>query len=279
MHSNVGLAAREDPEPNAIAISPVPLHIPRQGADAPVPISMTQAESARRRVLARLGLDRLTSTAYLDIEAGHRGHAELQRHPGRFVVEGLDIEAPAGVYHPTPDSSSMLFIRNIGAMGLAPPRRALEIGTGCGAIALSIARRWRAEVTATDISDHTLATARTNANRNGIELKLVKSDLFAAVAERNFDLVVFNTPLIDKAPEDDLERESLCDPDGRILSGYLAGLPGVLAKGGVALFGLCSNTAYQVLDASRLKFRVVGFEMIGGGYWRAVVSAQVMPLA
>jgi len=262
----------------------VPLHIPAHGAAipkslVPKPSVLTDADVLRLRVLERLGLDRLTGPAYLDIEAGHRGHAELQRHPGRFVVEGLDIEAPAGVYHPTPESSSVLFIRNILSMGLAPPRRALEIGTGCGAIALSIAHHWRAEVTATDISDHTLATARANANRNGIELRLVKSDLFAAVVERDFDLVVFNTPLIDKAPEDDLERESLCDPDGRILSGYLAGLPGVLAKGGVALFGLCSNTAYQVLDASGLKFRVVGFEMIGGGYWRAVVSANVTPPA
>lgn len=275
MHSNVGLAAREDPEPNAIAISPVPLHIPRQGADAPVPISMTQAESARRRVLARLGLDRLTSTAYLDIEAGHRGHAELQRHPGRFVVEGLDIEAPAGVYHPTPDSSSMLFIRNIGAMGLAPPRRALEIGTGCGAIALTIARRWPAEVVATDIFDAALETARANADRNGVPLTLVKSDLFASVPGRDFDLVVFNTPLIDKAPEDDLERESLCDPGGRILHGYLDGLPGVLAKGGVALFGICCNTAYEALDDFDFDMRVVGLEMIGGGFWRAVVCARL----
>ena len=257
----------------------VPLHIPVYGAVISKPSVLTDADSARLRVLSRLGLDRLTNTAYLDIEAGHRLHAELQRHPGRFVVEGLDIEAPAGVYHPTPESSSVLFIRNILSMGLPPPRRALEIGTGCGPIALSIARHWPADVTATDISNHTLETARANARRNGISLRFVKSDLFAAVEERDFDLVVFNTPLIDKAPEDDLERESLCDPGGRILSGYLEGLPGVLAPGGVALFGLCSNTAYEVLDASPLAFRVVGFEMIGGGYWRAVISARVKPQA
>ena len=257
----------------------VPLHIPAHGAVIPKPSVLTDVDATRLRVLTRLGLDRLTDPAYLDIEAGHRGHAELQRHPGRFVVEGLDIEAPAGVYHPTPESSSVLFIRNLLSMGLAPPRRALEIGTGCGAIALSIARRWSTKVIATDISDHTLETARVNAHRNNIKLRFVKSDLFAAVGEGDFDLVVFNTPLIDKAPEDDLERESLCDPDGRILRGYLDGLPGVLAKGGIALFGLCSNTAYQVLDASPLVFRIVGLEMIGGGYWRAVVSARVKPLA
>ena len=240
---------------------------------------MTQAQSARRRVLERLGLAGLTTTDYLDIDAGHRGHAELQRHPARFVVDGLDIEAPAGVYHPTPESSSMLFIRNIGAMGLAPPRRALEIGTGCGAIALSVARRWGGEVVATDIFDAALETARANARRNGVALTLIKSDLFAHLPGRDFDLVVFNTPLIDKAPEDELERESLCDPGGRILHGYLAGLPGVLAPGGVALFGLCCNTAYEAIDDFAYDLRVVGLEMIGGGFWRAVVAARVTPPA
>ena len=280
MHSNAGAARREDhPSPNRIAFPDVPLHIPAHGSDVPVQSPMTQAEIARRRVLARLGLDGLTTTAYLDIEAGHRGHAELQRHPGRFVVDGLDIEAPAGVYHPTPESSSMLFVRNIASMGLTPPRRGLEIGTGCGAIALTIANRWGTDVTATDISDASLATARANARRNGVALNLVKSDLFAAVTGRDFDLVVFNTPLIDKAPEDDLERESLCDPGGRILHGYLKGLPGVLAAGGVGLFGLCCNTAYEAINDFDLDLRVVGLELIGGGFWRAVVAARVRPQA
>jgi methylase of polypeptide subunit release factors len=281
MHSNVGVAAREDSylSANRIAFPHVPLHIPAHGADVLVQSSMTQAEIARRRILVRLGLEGLTTTAYLDIEAGHRGHAELQRHPGRFVVDGLDIEAPAGVYHPTPESSSMLFVRNIAAMGLTPPRRALEIGTGCGAIALTIANRWPAEVTATDISDTALETARANARRNALSLRLVKSDLFAAVTGRDFDLVVFNTPLIDKAPEDDLERESLCDPGGHILHGYLSGLPAMLAAGGVGLFGLCCNTAYEAIDEIDLNLKVVGLELIGGGFWRAVVAARVKPPA
>ena len=278
MNSNVGVAARETYlSPDRIALSEVPLHIPPQFADVSVQSSMTQAEIARHRVLARLGLEGLTTTAYLDIEAGHRGHAELQRHPGRFVVDGLDIEAPAGVYHPTPESSSMLFVRNIASMGLALPRRALEIGAGCGAIALTIANRWGTDVTATDISDASLETARANARRNGLVLTLVKSDLFSAVTGRDFDLVVFNTPLIDKAPEDDLERESLCDPGGRILHGYLKGLPGVLAAGGVGLFGLCCNTAYEAIDDFDLDLKVVGLELIGGGFWRAVVAARIRP--
>jgi methylase of polypeptide subunit release factors len=237
-------------------------------------------ETARDRVLRKLGLARLVSAAYLDIEAGHRAHAELQRRPATFAIDGMTIEAPAGVYHPTPESSSLLFIRNIQA--LAPPTipRMLEIGTGCGAIALFVANRWKGHVVATDISEATLDIARQNARRNRLHPRFIRSDLFASVDERDFDLVVFNTPLIDKAPEDDLERESLCDPGGRVLRGYLEGLAGVLAPSGTALFGICCNTAYQQLDEFDLDFKTIGLELVGDGFWRAIVAArrtQVMP--
>lgn len=235
---------------------------------------MNATEAARRRVLATLGLDRLVTADYLDIEAGHRAHAELQRQAATFKIDGLSIEAPAGVYHPTPESSSLLFIRNIQALAGPVVPRTLEIGTGCGAIALFVAHRWRGYVTATDISEETLATARANARRNDLAPRFVQSDLFKSVDEGDFDLVVFNTPLIDKAPEDDLERQSLCDPGGRILRGYLDGLPGALAPNGAGLFGICCNTAYQQLDGVGLDFRIIGLELIGQGFWRAIVAAR-----
>src|ERR1700753_1598369 len=150
-------------------------------------------EAARRRVLAQLGLDRLVSAEYLDIAAGHRAHAELQRTAATFCIDGMTIEAPAGVYHPTPESSSLMFIRNILALHPREIPRMLEIGTGCGAIALFVAHRWRQYVFATDISEKTLSTARVNAERNGLNPRFLRSDLFASVDEGDFDLIVFNT--------------------------------------------------------------------------------------
>ena len=235
---------------------------------------MNVAEAARRRVLTQLGLVQLVTAEYLDIAAGHRAHADLQREPATFHIDGLTIKAPGGVYHPTPESSSMLFIRNIQALAAPTLPRMLEIGTGCGAIALFVAHRWRGYVVATDISATTLASARANARRNGLSPRFVQSDLFSAVEDKDFDLVVFNTPLIDKAPEDDLERQSLCDPGGHLLRGYLDGLAGVLAPNGFALFGICCNTAYQRLEEVELDFEVVGLELIGKGFWRAIIAAR-----
>jgi methylase of polypeptide subunit release factors len=237
-------------------------------------MSLEMTDAARRRVLMRLGLDRVVTAEYLDIAEGHRAHAALQRAPATFVIDGMTIDAPAGVYHPTPESSSLLFIRNIQALAAPKIPRMLEIGTGCGAIALYVAHHWGSYVLATDISPVMLDVARANAERNGLTPCFLQSDLFASVQEDNFDLVVFNTPLIDKAPEDDLERQSLCDPGGRLLRGYLDGLPQVMAPGGLALFGICCNTAYQQLDDVALDFRVVGLELIGQGFWRAIVAAR-----
>jgi methylase of polypeptide subunit release factors len=237
-------------------------------------MSLEAMEAARGRVLERLGLDRLVTADYLDIAEGHRAHAALQRAPATFVIDGMTVEAPGGVYHPTPESSSLLFIRNIQALAAPKMPRMLEIGTGTGAIALYVAHHWGAHVLATDISSTMLDVARANAERNGLALCFVKSDLFESVEESDFDLVVFNTPLIDKAPEDDLERESLCDPGGRLLRGYLDGLPRVLKPDGLALFGICCNTAYQQMDDVGLDFHVVGLELIGGGFWRAIVAAR-----
>src|SRR4051795_5073115 len=147
---------------------------------------VNKIDAARRRVLAHLGLDRLVTAEYLDIAAGHRAHADLQRAPATFQIDGLTIDAPAGVYHPMPESSTMLFIRNLQALAAPSVPRMLEIGTGCGAIALFVAHRWRGYVLATDISEATLDSARANAERNRLTPRFLQSDLFDAVDERDF---------------------------------------------------------------------------------------------
>ena len=228
----------------------------------------------RHRVLQKLGIEDLVSTAYFNIAEGHRQHVEVQRTPATYEIDGLTINAPGGVYHPSPESSSLLFIRNILALNKPSLPRVLEIGAGCGAISLFIAHRWKSHVVATDISPEALGSIRANAALNGLAPKLIESDLFANVDEREFDFIVFNVPLIDQEPEDDLERANLCDPGGQILRRFLEGVGGYLAKDGLVIFSVCSNTAYEALDGIDLDFRIVGIELVGGGFWRAIVGAE-----
>jgi release factor glutamine methyltransferase len=75
----------------------------------------------------------------------------------------------------------------------------LDVGVGCGAIALAVADEHPdARVTAIDVSDEALALARENAERTGLDLELRRGGI--EVAAEGWDLVVSNPPYV--APEE-----------------------------------------------------------------------------
>lgn len=76
--------------------------------------------------------------------------------------------------------------------------RVLDLGTGCGAIALSIAQaRPDTEVVAVDTSTTALEVARENAQRLGIaNADFVQSSWFASLGGQHFDLIVSNPPYV-----------------------------------------------------------------------------------
>lgn len=77
------------------------------------------------------------------------------------------------------------------------PRRVLDIGTGSGAIAVTLALEWpETEVTAWDISAGALEVARRNAEKLGGRVWFEKRDVLNTVADERFDLVVSNPPYV-----------------------------------------------------------------------------------
>jgi release factor glutamine methyltransferase len=90
--------------------------------------------------------------------------------------------------------------------GVEAPR-VVDVGTGSGAIALSVAlERPDALVTATDVSPAALALARENAERLGLSVELVETSLLDGVAGP-FDLVVSNPPYVLAGELEGLEPE------------------------------------------------------------------------
>ena len=75
---------------------------------------------------------------------------------------------------------------------------ALDLGTGCGIVALYLARAGVPTVTATDISERALRFARANAHLNGLSehIDFRAGDLFAPVADETFSLIVSNPPFV-----------------------------------------------------------------------------------
>lgn len=77
------------------------------------------------------------------------------------------------------------------------PLRVLDIGTGTGAIALSLkheAPMW--DVTASDISSEALAVTKENKQRLDLDVTLLEGDLIEPVKGELFDIIVSNPPYI-----------------------------------------------------------------------------------
>ncbi len=93
-------------------------------------------------------------------------------------------------------------------------KRALDVGTGSGVIALTLAAAWpEAQVEAVDLSPEALALARENAARLGLaeRVQFLASDLLAAVTGE-YDLIAANLPYIARDEIPTLTREVRHDP-------------------------------------------------------------------
>lgn len=101
----------------------------------------------------------------------------------------IDIVVDDEVYNPNDDS--FLLLRSV---DVSPGETFLEMGTGSGLIALHAAKLG-AKVTAADINPNAVECTRRNAARNGLELEVVRSNLFENVPGI-FDTVAFNPPYL-----------------------------------------------------------------------------------
>ena len=82
--------------------------------------------------------------------------------------------------------------------GRPDARRMLDLGTGCGIVALQLAHDTTAAIVATDLSERALRFARANAQLNGVEdrIEFRSGSLFEPVAGERFDLILSNPPFV-----------------------------------------------------------------------------------
>jgi len=102
-----------------------------------------------------------------------------------------------------------------------PKSEILDVGTGSGVIALSLAAEFpEARILAVDVSDDALALARENAIRLELSdrVQFLKSRLLETIAGP-FDLIVANLPYISTQDRRTLSREVLRDPEIALFAG------------------------------------------------------------
>ena len=145
----------------------------------------------------------------------------LNERPIAYIIGnrefmGLDFFVQEGVLIPRPDTETLVEeIINIcnNRTGL----NILDIGTGSGAITISLAKYLdKSHVISADISDIALEIASKNAISNNVDERIdfIKSDVFSNVPkEEKFDLIVSNPPYIPTNDIDELSEEvRLHDP-------------------------------------------------------------------
>jgi release factor glutamine methyltransferase len=96
-----------------------------------------------------------------------------------------------------------------------PATNILELGTGSGCIAISLAKILpQARVTATDISEKALAVAKENALIHKVSVNFIKADLFSAyeLTSYAYDLIVSNPPYIASGDIETLQPEVRYEP-------------------------------------------------------------------
>ncbi|UDM31765.1 peptide chain release factor N(5)-glutamine methyltransferase [Lentilactobacillus laojiaonis] len=89
------------------------------------------------------------------------------------------------------------------------PLRVLDIGTGSGAIAVTLKKyRPNWQLVASDISSAALRVAKNNADNNQVDVKFVLSDLFNNI-DGKFDLIVSNPPYISANEKNVMDKKVL----------------------------------------------------------------------
>ena len=156
-------------------------------------------------VMRALGLTRMQLVTRDTDEVSDSQAAELEKllekrlsnMPMQYILGscefmGLEFKVNENVLIPRPDTEIL-----VEEVLKYKPSTVLDIGTGSGAIAVSLAHYGVKSVTACDISDKALETAKENAAYNNTDVEFIKSDLFENISKK-FDAIVSNPPYIRK---------------------------------------------------------------------------------
>jgi release factor glutamine methyltransferase len=182
----------------------------------------------------------------------------LQYIEGRAAFRNLSLRVDRRVLIPRPETEVLVAEVLQWARGKAG-LHALDVGTGSGAIARSLAAEGPfSRIVATDLSDDALEVARENCRQlaPGTEVEFRQGAVYAPVAGERFDVIVSNPPYIGLVEEATLEPEVReWEPRTALFAGetgldvvreLVADAPHHLAPGGLLALEIGAGQADQV---------------------------------
>ena len=151
-----------------------------------------------------------------DIISRLRRHEPLQYIVGTALFHGHKFKVTPAVLIPRPETEQLVDL--IVDENTASDLRVLDMGTGSGCIAISLARALKfAQVDAFDISQDALAVARENAVDLKVKVRLFPSDMLAPQPTARYDIIVSNPPYICWSERESMERNVLDYEPGQAL--------------------------------------------------------------
>lgn len=139
-------------------------------------------------------------------------HEPIQYIIGETEFYGLLFKVNPAVLIPRPETEELVqWIMDDASKNEKRDLTILDIGTGTGCIAISLARNLPdARVSAVDISEGALSTAKENAKLNGVEITFLQKDILNTDSlEKKFDVIVSNPPYVRNLEKQDMQRNVL----------------------------------------------------------------------
>lgn len=176
----------------------------------------------------------------------------LQYITNKQEFMGLDFYVDENVLIPQPDTEILVeeVLKKIEKLN--GKTNVLDICTGSGAIAVSIAKNaTNVNVTMSDISENALKVAQKNAKTNEVldKCKFIKSNMFENIEEK-YDVIVSNPPYIKSKIIKTLEKEVQNEP--------LIALDG--GEDGLDFYKIIIQTAYKHLKENGILALEIGYD-------------------
>jgi release factor glutamine methyltransferase len=149
--------------------------------------------------------DELTEIAW--IHYGRYLHERLKGKPTQYITGrqefyGRDFRVTRDVLIPRPETEHLV---EAAIARIQPGDLVVDVGTGSGAIAITLALETKARVIATDISAAALGVARAQQFATGVHF--LQGNLVDAFRDHSIDVLVSNPPYVPRTDEPGLQRE------------------------------------------------------------------------
>lgn len=141
---------------------------------------------------ARVASERETEQ-YLSLIEKRATRYPLQYILGEIEFMGFDFNVRENVLIPRMETETLV---DEVTKEVKKNAAVLDLCCGSGVIGISVAKNTQAKVVSVDYSDDAIALTKENAQKNNVNIEVIKSDMFNGLVKKTFDIIVSNPPYI-----------------------------------------------------------------------------------